>query len=225
MPPSEAESLVPQPVSGTRTLPDAGFHFLEEKEERREEEEDTRKDRASASVPSGAPGGESEATQTQKQPAEQWDSGTLNSGINSGDESESQRKPDETSQHRGTASSTLGSEPKPVPPTNGSCYPTLDQYAKDPLSQNSEDSPAVVWYPAPLPEKEVWRFMRDTLPDSMMSRVEAELLECVETEPGFLTPEQKAIQIHCLAAYSMARAGTIPVYGLECSMTSHLGLS
>ena len=70
-----------------------------------------------------------------------------------------------------------------------------------------------------------WRFMVDTPPDSMMSRVEAELLERVETEPDLLTPEQTAAQIHCLAAYSMARAGTIPAYGLECSVKSHLGLS
>ena len=54
--------------------------------------------------------------------------------------------------------------------------------------------------------------MVDTPPDSMMSRIEAKLLERVETEPDFLTPEQKATQIHCLAAYSMARAGTIPAY-------------
>jgi len=60
--------------------------------------------------------------------------------------------------------------------------------------------------------------------DSFLERVETVLLERVQYEPDYLTPEQRAAQIHCLAALSISRAA-VPAFGRQCSMNSHLGLS
>ena len=226
---SEAKPSAIQQVSEVRTLSDAVSLFSEEEKERekgrRGKEE---RDEVLASAPS--------AVSVVGQAIEQWDGGSPDLGIDSGGRSEQLRNPGETSEVRGAASGKLaGSETPRVPPETSSHRPTLGQVAANtgdivggvvspdegPSSHAVSFQPKAPWYPPPLTPNEVLPMMLGSHKDSLLERVEAELLERVELEPDYLTSEQSAAQLHCLAALSIRRAALQPL-GRMCSLSSHL---
>ena len=179
----------------------------------------------------GIPAEETENNELKRQ----WDSGIPKTGTDRGG-AELRGKTDRTSENTegGSASGKLkdsGTPLSPIPPKSGSHCPILDQDAENkgdrvggvagptenPLSQIPNFSPKPPWYPSPLTLDEVLPLMLGSHRDSFLERVETVLLKRVEYEPDYITPEQRAAQIHCLAALSIANSA-VPAFGRQCSV-------